>query len=310
LEVYGTGTEIDVRRVVRYPPEIFVSAIPVDLVAGDNRIADYLAFTPYIVSLYGVSFARYDGLSFSVSVDGVTDVVKMEDLGAVKGLNYEEEVKVPSIQSMSLSITSPVNVSAYQLRHKVKVDSPNVLLKMMLGLTLKDRERELAEKYGLIEKLAWQTPVPYDPYTGVETIHSFTKTMTSSGTVLRIPVPRNRKVILLDIAADRPPASAQAYITVERDDVPDVIRVDPYCLQGLEESIGLWPKYPIRVVALDRLLIELDRRSGTHKIRIVYGVGKLTVLEKLKWDPDRLTDEERILAERLNLQDQIEAGVV
>jgi len=304
------GTEIDVKRVVRYPPEIFVSALPVDLVTGENRVADYVAFTPYIVSLYGVSFARHDGLSFSVSVDGVTDVVKMEDLGAVKGLNYEEEVKVPSTQSMTMSITSPVNVSAYQFRYKIKVDTPNVLLKMMLGLSLRNRERELAEKYGLTEKLAYQTPVPYDPYSGVETIHTFTKTMTSSGTILRIPVPRNKKVVLLDIAAYRPASPAQAYITVERDDVPGVIRVDPYCLQGLEESIGLYPKYPIRIVALDRLLIELDRISGTHKIRVVYGVGKLTVLEKLRWVPDRLTEEERILAEKLNLQELLEVGVL
>jgi len=58
--------EIDVRRVTRYPPEIFVQAQPINLVVGDNKVASYVGFRPYVVSLYGVSFARYDNLLFSV----------------------------------------------------------------------------------------------------------------------------------------------------------------------------------------------------------------------------------------------------
>ena len=280
-----------------------------DLSKGENRWADYAGFGPYIMSLYGLSFARYDGLSFTVSADGVADVVKLDDLGAVKGLDYEEEVKAPATRTMSLKVTTPSAITAYQLRHKIKVDAPNALLKMQLGLSLTGREKELAEKYGLSEKLALQRPAPFDPYTGVETLHSVAKRMTASGTILRIPVPRDMKAILLDVATYRPTASAQAYITIKRDDVKKTINVDPYCLQGLEEPIGLWPRYPIRIVALDELLLELDWTSGTHRIRLVYGLGKLTIPEMIKWNPGLLTDEQREVADRLNLWEKAEVGL-
>ena len=300
---------VDVKRVFRYSPEIFLHAWPIDLSVGENKYQDYAGFSPYIVSLYGVSFARYDGLSFSAGADGVADIIKLEDLGAVKGLDWEEECKVHAVRTMSFRVTAPSAVTAYQLRHKVKVDKPNALLKMQLGISLTNREKALAEKYGLAEKLTLQTLAPYDAYAGVETIHPVAKRMTASGTILRLPVPKDMKIILLDVAVYRPVASAQAYITVKRDDVENTLRVDPYCLQGLEQPIGLWPKYPIRIVALDELLVELEWTAGTHRIRLVYGVGKLTIPEKIKWKPELLTDEEIATAEKLGLYEKIEAGL-
>ena len=285
-----------------------MQAQPLDLSEGENREADYAGFSPYFMSLYGVSFATYEGLVFSVDADGVADVVSLADLGAVKGLDYEEEVKIPAVRTMSLRLTAPTAIPAYQLRHKIKVDAPNVLLKMQLGLTLTKRERTLAEKYGLSEKLALQRPAPFDPYTGVETVYSFTTVMSASGTILRLPVPIGMKAVLLDVAADRPAASAQAYITVERDDVKEIVRVDPYCMQGLERPIGLWPKYPIRIVALDYMDLELVWTSGTHRIRLVYGLGKLTIPEKIRWGV-ALTDEEAPIAERLGLREKVEVGL-
>jgi len=299
--------EVDVKAVFLYSPEIFLSAMPLDLVEGENRWADYSGFAPLIVTLYGFSFTRYDGVSVGVNADGVADVVRLEDLGAAKGLNYEEEVKVSAARDMSLRITAPAAISTYQLRHKVKVDSPNILLKMQLDLPLTGREETLAEKYGLAEKLALQRPTPYNPYEGVDWIYSVTKRMAESGTILWLPVPNGMKAVLLDIAAYRPASAGQAYITVKRD-YRDALRVDPYCLQGLEQPIGLWPKYPIRIVAIDNLSVELDWTSGTHRIRLVYGLGKITIPEKIRCGIE-LTDGEAEIAERLGLHEKVEVGL-
>jgi len=303
--------ELDVRKIVRYPPEIFLSALPLDLAVGDNTWCEYAGFAPYVVSLYGVSFARRDDLNFRVDADGVTDVVLVEDLGAVKGLDFEEEVKYPATRSLLMKITNltGASITAYQLRHKIKVDALNVTLKLQLEMPLTGPELELAAKYGLMDKLAIGRPIPYDPYTGVETLHTVAKVMTASGTILDMPVPDGKKMILLDLACYRPAASAQAYVTLKRDDVPETVRIDPYCMQGLERPIGLWPRYSIRIVALDHMTLELDWTSGTHRIRAVYGLGKLTITEKIKWGIE-LTDEERETAERLDLFDRVRAGVI
>jgi len=299
--------EVDVKAVFLYSPEIFLSALPLDLIEGENRWADYSGFAPLIVTLYGFSFARYDGVTVGVSADGVTDVVRLEDLGAAKGLNFEEEVKVSAARNMSLRVIAPATISAYQLRHKVKVNEPNILLKMLLGLPLTRREEALAEKYELTEKLILQRPKPYNPYEGIDRVYSITRRMAESGTILWLPVPNGMKAVLLNIAAYRPPSAGQAYITVKRDD-RDALRVDPYCLQGLEWPIGLWPKYPIRIVALDHLRVELDWTSGTHRIRLVYGLGKITIPEKIRWGIE-LTDKEAEIAEKLNLHERIEVGL-
>ena len=301
--------ELDVRKITKYPPEIFLQALPLDLAKGDNKVADYTGFSPYIISLYGVSFARYDGLAFEVGADGAAGVVSFNNLGAVKGLDYEEEVKTPARRVMDMKITAPSPITAYQLRHKIKVDEPNVLLKMQLDISLNARERELAHKYGLAEKLMVQRPAPFDPYTFVEPIYTVAKVMTESGTIFRLPVPMGMKAVLLDLSTYRPATSATGYVIVERDDVDNVVRVDPYCMQGLERSIGLWPRYTMRIVALDNLLLKLDWTSGTHRIRATYGLGRVTIPEKIRWGVD-LTDEEEAKAEELDLFNKVDAGLL
>jgi len=62
---------IDVKRVTRYPPEIFLEARPCDLAAGDNKIAEYVGFgRPYIIATHGVSLTRYDDQAFHLDADG------------------------------------------------------------------------------------------------------------------------------------------------------------------------------------------------------------------------------------------------
>ena len=79
--------------------------------------------------------------------------------------------------------------------------------------------------------------------------------------------------------------------------------LDLYCLPSLSYEAG------VRVVALEKLEATLDvRTAGTYYVRLVYGVGRLTLREKIMWGLD-LTPDERALAEEQDLFDKVEAGV-
>jgi len=296
------GTEIDVRKVVKYPPEALVSAIPVDLTAGDNKVAEYVVFSPRILVFQGFSFSRVDGLNFYANVDGFAKAVNLDNLGAVKGLDYEEDLKFPAVKSCTLKIYAPTAVSGYQLRHRVIVFEPTTVLKLLFGLELTHRDRELAKKYGLEELLKATIAKPFELWGGVEKIFTMTEKLSSSGNIARIVVPEGYKAILMSISVLRPDSAGKAYIDVSRDDV-ETLHLDPYCLANLSYNV------PMRVVGLDKIVIDLDVRvSGDYYVRVVYGLGKLTVREKIMWKLG-LSDEEKRVAESLDLYDRVEAGV-
>jgi len=298
------GTELDVRRIVKAPPECFVSSVPVDLLSGENKVAEYMNFDPYILSFYGLSFSRYDGLRFTMDVDGVTNAVEKQNLGSARGLDWEEELRIPAVDRATLKIHAPSSTSGYQWRHRVAVLKRTTALKIILGLSLTDRDKELDGKYGISRSLAVQTHEPLNLAEGVEIVKDVNAVLTSSGTVLRLPVPRNMKAILLSISAYRPSASASAYIDVERDGVSSTLHIDPYCMPSLEYGC------PVRIVSLDKLEVSLDvKTSGTYRVRLTYGLGRLTVPEKIRWNID-LTTAEKKIAEELDIYDRVEAGVI
>jgi hypothetical protein len=296
------GVEVDVRRAVKYPPEAFISAAPVDLVAGDNKVAEYAGFDPYILVIQGLSFNRADGLVFHLDADGYTDVARLDNLGSARGLDFEEAVKVPVVRYATMRITSPASMSAYQFRHRVVVFRPTVAMKLQLGLKLTSEEEELAERYGVEELLKLKTPEPFNLYSGVEELREVAVKLSASGAVARLVVPKGKKLVLLGVSATRPPSPGSAYLRVFRDDV-EVMSLDLYCLPSLSYDA------PVRVVALDRLVVELDAKTpGDYYVRLVYGVGRLTVTEKVMWGL-ALSPEERALAEREGVFERVKVGV-
>jgi len=293
---------VEIRKVLKYPPEAFLYAMPFNLLAGDNKVSEYSGFDPYVLVIQGLSFAAQDGLIFHADVDGFTDVVRLDNLASVKGLDFEEGVKFATTKRTTMRITTTSSVPGYAWRHRVVVFEPTVSMKLQLGLPLTQRDSELAEKFGLRQALKASVPKPYDLYEGVEELRTVSAKLTSSGTVIRVVVPKGKKIVLLGVAAARPSAPASAYLNVSRDNV-DALSLDLYCLPSLSYEAG------VRVVALEKLEATLDvRTSGTYYVRLVYGVGRLTLREKVMWGLD-LTPDERALAEEQDLFDKVEAGV-
>jgi hypothetical protein len=294
---------IEVKRVIKYPPECFVDALPIDLVAGDNKLVEYVIPSEYIYSFQNPSFAQQSGVKFYANVDGVSEVVKIDNLGGVKGLDYEEDIKIPAARLATLRAYTPTALSSFQWRYKLLVLKPTTALKVKLDLPLSARDIELEKKFGIRQLLSVQTPEAFNLHSGIEQYKTQATVMTTPGTVLRIPVPTGKKIILTNISATRPSASAQGYISVKRDGVENTLYLDPYCLQGLSYN------YNIRVVALEELEVDFAMLTpGSYPIRVVYGVGDLTLKEKVMWKQD-LSEEERRKAEELDLFDKVEAGV-
>jgi len=292
------GTEIDIRKVVKYPPECFVSAMPTNLQAGDNKVAEYFTPDKYVLSLYGVSFDRQN-IAFYADVDGVTNTVQMINLNASRGLDYEEELKVPITKSAKLRLYTSSAISAYQWRHRIMALPKTTALKILLGLPLTDRDRELDSKFGISDMIASYPAEPVDLLKGVEQIKSVANVLASPGTLFRQVVPRGWKLILLDMSVSRPASPATLYIDVERDDI-ETLHLDAYCLPSLEY------RCPIRIVAIDKIEITASRSCTA---RITYGLGRLTIAEKIRWGID-LTSKEREIAEKFDLFDRVEAGVI
>jgi len=302
---------LDIRRITKYPPEVFMDASPIDLVTGENKVFEYTDLNrrpAYIASLYGLSFASLTGGIFWVNVDGNAKVMTVDNLASVKGLDHEEEVKLPASKSLVGYIYAPSATSSYQFRHKVLVQKPTPVLKLLHGFDLTPRDRELIAKYGLDEAVVARKIQEANPYDGILKVFTKGNSFSSSGIVLRYIVPDGYFVTLLDIAVDRPASAGQASITVTRDGADDIVSLDPYCMQGISNVNWVRPVYTMRINALDELLIEIDVSSGTHNVRVVYGIGKLTIADKIRWDVELSTSEKRI-AEREDLYDKVEAGI-
>lgn len=293
--------ELDVRKAVLYPPETFVQARPLDIRAGENPVFDYRGFGPYVIWLEGVSHARYDGMESIIYVDGV-EMARI-DHGAVGGLEVDENCRWPAVRSLSLRVVSTVAAAGYQTRHRISAARPTIYAKMWLGMPLTQGEAALAGKHDLRTRLAVKHYPRPDYWAGVEKVFTLAKTFAAEGTLWMIRPPAGYKAVLMDISALRPTGPGTARITVSRDHQPyPVMELDPWCLKSLDA-----PPLPMRVVALDYLLIEAGEVRGRQGARITYGLGRITIQEKLMWDMP-LTGEEEAMADRYGIRELVEVG--
>jgi len=304
----GGSMTLDYRKIVKYPPETFVEATATNLIAGSNTLFEYknIDYRPkYIITLAGLSFDNSVDGRFTLKVDDMDGVMKINNTTATKGIQYNEEVRIPASKNLVGTLYMPSTVSNYKFRHMIRVERPTPLTKMFYGFELSDRDRELIEKYG-IRNIKTKELNPFED--NIQKVITSGKRLTSSGTIFRITVPRDYKVILLDISATTPASPNQATIEVERDGV-DTLSLDAYCLQGLN-PIWNGSRYTnaLRVVALDEMVITANITSGTHDFRITYAIGKLTLEEKIRWNLD-LTPSEIKEAESSNLFELVEAGL-
>jgi hypothetical protein len=91
----------------------------------------------------------------------------------------------------------------------------------------------------------------------------------------------------------------ELYIDVKRDNI-DTLHMDSSCLPDLPY------KCPIRIVATEKMEITA---SSACSVRLTYGLGRITLSEKIRWGIE-LTPAERDIATKMDLFDKVGAGVI
>jgi len=305
-------SQVDVRRALKYPPEVFTGVVVKDLSEGLNDIVVYtgLDVAKLHLTLMGVSSPIADGVSLSVTADGRDGYVTVPDLGAVRGLDYVEPIKVSVVRDLIIRARAISSVSNFVFRYLVRASPIRVVHKLMHGVSLSSSERVLADRLGLQDLILGLPIEPWSPYKGVVDVKYVATKVSASSVVMRVTPPSGYKVVLMDVTVERPSAPNNLIIRVSRDGIEDIMRLDSYGLPTVTAYWGSPNWYSMRVIALDELFVEADVISGgPYKVRVVYGYSPLSVAEKVAWGVE-LTPNEKVIADRLGIYDKVEAGLL
>ncbi len=304
--------QVDVRKALKYPPEVFMGIIVKDLSSGLNDIVSYtgLDVAKLFYALTGFSTSVASNVALDITSDGRPGYVTVSDLGAVRGLDYMEEVRVGCLRELIVRARAISDVSNFVFRYLIKASPAKAVHKLLYGETLTPRERELGEKLGIAESIRAYPVEVWNPYKGVLDIKYQSMSVSASATILRVTPKSGWKAVLLGISGERPASPNAFKISVSRDGLEDIMELDAYGLPTYATWWGSPAWNTLRVVAIDELLIEAEVTSGgPYKVRIVYGLAPVTVAEKIAWGLD-LTAEDRRIADKLNLYDMVEAGIL
>lgn len=123
----------------------------------------------------------------------------------------------------------------------------------------------------------------------------------------RITVPEDQKVILFEIATDKPQDNANGtFIVVDRDiDQPGYMIWNTFCFAGIDHPDNCW------VPTVEEMFIHARSVAGEvdFKVRYKYLIAKLSLIDKIKWNID-MEPSEVAVCDKLDLWDRIAAGVV
>jgi len=305
-------SQVDIRKALKYPPEVFMGTVIKDLSGGLNNIVVYtgLDVAKLFAGLVGFSSTAASNVALDVTRDGVSGYATVSDLGAVRGLDYMEELKVGALRDLIVRARAISSVSNFTFRYLIKVSPVKAVHKLLYGGSLLPREKAVAEKLGLTESTVAFPVDVWNPYKGVLDVKFQATSVSTTGVVLRVTPPGGYKAVLLGIASERPTAPNSFKIYVSRDGIENIMELDAY---GLPTQTTWWgsPAWnTMRVVALDELLIEGEVLSGgPYNVRIVYGLAPINIVEKIAWGLE-LTDEEERIAEKHRLYDMVEAGLI
>jgi hypothetical protein len=303
---------IDYRRVTLYPPEVLIDATPINLQAGANRIFDYVTINvapEYILSLYGLSLTPLSGATLTINADGISGVATSRNCNAFKGLDYEEDFKIAAYKTLTGIISTTAPSVGYAWRHKILVQRINPLAKLINKIPLNPRDIELVTKFDLADSLASSYFTETLPYSGLYRVITETVNLAASGTVLRRIVPDDEKLVLLDVGITRA-AVGNATISIARDDT-DTMSLDTACLQDFDNVNwnGSRPERTLFVNCLKKLEVTLDvSAGGPYDVRVVYGLAKLSVRDKIRWKLE-LSTSDKAVADKFDLYDKVEAGI-
>lgn len=314
-------------RRVSYPPERLIEARPINLAANAYVWLTELAeIPPYLVRL--VQLGQERRIDTDLAVDGVcagSSRLWTVDTDALPDIDWETYWNAYFDDRMGIRYYSTANVSNYRARAIWEVRNYSVADKLAMGVSwegLFEDERDLAEKYQVLNKIAYGTlPMEYPEgpllYEANGTfVGDVAAGATGEQTVYEQFIEPGSKIVLRYLYANRPTVNvADLEVRVYRERKP-YFTVYPHCLvdyptEHLPAGFmpGLW------VPALSHLRVSVY--SGTGHTGVIVGakvdVRRLTVWDKINWGllnvKGYAEEWERAVVEKLSLDEKFKAGI-
>ena len=302
---------IDIRKGVLYP-ETHMAAQVVAATDDGTEVASYSGFKPFIAQLKELATSRNANTTMRVSVDGAAEVISAATL-ARYDYDVSEEVDLTTLSTLAIMLASDVGtgpIAGQIVRHAMRITKPTIFEKRRFGLRLTEEEIALDEEFGISEKINSGIMKMLDG-TQFLKIKEYATRITAAAGVnpiigRELHATTGMKVVLLGVTSDAPVASDTVFIRVDRDAYDEIQNYDTYALP----TVSSMQKLYIPCTDMIRLtLLNPTTAVANHLVRYIYGIGKITLLERLKWGLP-LTDEENIIVEKYNLDNIAKAGVI
>lgn len=300
----------------RYYPEELPEAISVTPSTTGTSIASYSTFSPYIMSLKSLFTTQIPGVTLRVDNDSGHAI--LESPLTARPNTIFTEIDIVAQDSMDLWAVGPA-IKNIRCAYTSRITLPTVFEKIKFGLTLSEKESQLASDFDLKRLYAAGTLGGKADKPQFKKIYEVAKEITvSAGSNTRVGrilnVKKGEKIVIIGIAVDSDKIHTEwegagkndTFITLNRDRIDTShVKLDCYAMPSLDIEI------PCNIPAIDTHEIIVESVTGVTAlpVRFRYGIANMSILEKIKWD-QTISDDEKKIATEFDLFDKVEAGVL
>jgi len=307
--------------LAKYVPEDIPGASVVDLVDGTPYSVESIArFSKipgeYLVTLLSFSLLASTNVTFYTDTDSTFRTIDSETYGCYH-LDKDEDVFVSAKSTMYLKLLSDANVGDYPIRYLIRVSKPSVLEKLLYGVPLSDDDIPLNNMFNLRNRILRNDLPVYKPML-ISRKQIARKITANAGDNPQIgetiTVPKNRYVVLDEIAVDGYEAAVtDNFIVVNRDLDDEYVKLNcfamPPFITDVLPDISLSPSVKMCIPAVDKISVYLENGGvADWRARFKYSTYVLTIPDKLRWGIG-LTPDEETIAEENNLRLKVKAGL-
>ena len=331
----------------RYPPESLVEAQrTVAVGVGDSQLASYLV-DPFYAQVEQLHFDTLTGpADVMIGTDGYAEKLRIRNNAIFPNWNREFPAKIVAQRSIEIRARAQLAAIAnFYSRYNITVRRPYIIDKIIMGLDLTAEEEDIAvnllgDKANPIDLydrlnigvLPNQSCFNYMSLLGDEILDTFDDQIFSvTRTIVPLAAsdkphaapnvvgnflnpPYQKEVwVLLGVWIDWPhlPVANDSYITIDRDDDSDYMKLDVTALPR---------NHLVRcyVPFIEELRVYLESATGsaTEDIGVgyVYGCRNMSIIDHELWDVPYNSQVERNealkLVERYGMKNMMKAGLV
>jgi len=305
---------IDPKRSAYWPESLpecqNIPAVPV----GGVRFASYTDWAPRVVEVRQLVTSPGTACETTVSVDGFKHGMSFHnEADAIHDTIYAEPTKVLAKDSLELAMNTITGGGETNLhaRWNLTIRDPSIADKIVMGIPLSDTEEAIAQKYELHDMHEMGTLPKHKNLLGDDVVTLFDEVIEVArrlptvaaggelivGGVKNVPMSANKVFVLLGIAFDTAALKTNAgiglddtFIKIDRDAMTEYAVLDAATMPGFVSTDAFHLDDTIRMYmpALEKFSVRVTTTTGftaanNLRLRYIYGVRSLTVIDYIKW---------------------------